>query len=124
MKRVLLVDDSPAVRTILKIYLSVGPYKLLEAEDADRALKLVRLQTIDLILADFTMPGISGLELFEKVRASGNTRTALVLITASRDPEIATKAKTSGADDVVIKPVTPEALRMTVASALARRATL
>lgn len=119
MKRLLLVDDSPAVRTIFKLYLSVGPYKLLEAEDAERALKIARLQPVDLILADFSMPGTSGLELFEKIRAAGNTTTALVLITASQDPQITTKARTAGADDVLMKPITPDALLSAVARALA-----
>ena len=118
MKKLLFVDDSPAVRTLVKLFLSSEAYQVTEAEGMERALKLARIQVPDVVLADYQMPGGSGLDLFTALRKEGMKEVALVLLTAVVDPELSSKAAAAGADEFVIKPVNPVDLRQALARAL------
>lgn len=118
MKKLLFVDDSPAVRTLVKLFLSSEAYQVTEAEGMDRALKLARIQVPDVVLADYQMPGGSGLDLFTALRKEGMKEVALVLLTAVVDPELSSKAAAAGADEFVIKPVNPVDLRQAIVRAL------
>jgi two-component system chemotaxis sensor kinase CheA len=108
--KLLIVDDSAAVRTIIKMYLTGKPYTLFEAGDIDRALKVARLQKPEVVLCDLEMPGGSGLDLFKRLRADGMDKAALILLTASLGTNIPQQAKSAGANCVLMKPVTQEDL--------------
>lgn len=64
LQTVLIVDDEPSIRELIKVILADLRLRIKEAESGERALRALRENTIDLILCDFDMPGMSGLELF------------------------------------------------------------
>ncbi len=68
-ERVLVVDDSKSQRRILTVYLSRWGYEVLQAGTGAEALEICAQQEIDLIVSDWMMPGMSGLELCQKYRA-------------------------------------------------------
>jgi len=119
--RILLVDDSKAARRFLLRALDDAgvAHRTTEAEDGSTALNLLREKTFDLVLCDWNMPEINGVELLRIVRATGRKiRFGVISSLASgRDVEVALK---SGADFVLAKPVQVPALRDAFA-ALERR---
>ena len=77
-QRVLLVDDSRSIRTLLKIYLMARSFEFLEAESAEEGLKVAEAEPVDLILTDFHMDGMNGADFAGQIRASANARLAKV----------------------------------------------
>ncbi len=70
MKRLLAVDDDPSVLETLVDALTTKGYEVLTADDADRALSLLRRQVFDLVLLDYQMPGKNGFELYRELSAT------------------------------------------------------
>jgi CheY-like chemotaxis protein len=106
-QRVLVVDDSRSIRTLLKIYLAGRAFDFVEAETAEEALKLVQQRAVDLILTDFHLEGMSGAELASRVRADpALRRTPVLMISGERDVQrLAALAKEAGVDAVISKPI-------------------
>src|SRR3954451_6538698 len=71
-QRVLLVDDSRSIRTLLKIYLMARNFEYVEAESGEEALKVLEQGAVDLVLTDFRMDGMNGAEFAMQVRANKN----------------------------------------------------
>ena len=71
-KRILVVDDDPQIRRILRAVLVAKRYEVIEAECGEDALKLMRSEKYDLMLLDINMPGISGIEVCREVRTSSD----------------------------------------------------
>ncbi|MFY2563799.1 response regulator [Corallococcus terminator] len=89
-QRVLLVDDSRSIRTLLKIYLMARNFEFLEAESAEEGLKVAEAETIDLILTDFHMDGMNGADFAAQVRANANPKLAKVpILMMTGDPNVA-----------------------------------
>lgn len=106
-QRVLVVDDSRSIRTLLKIYLAGRAFDFVEAETAEEALKLVQARAVDLVLTDFHLEGMSGAELATRLKADPHSRrTPVVMISGERDvkglQELALRA---GVDGVLPKPI-------------------
>jgi two-component system chemotaxis response regulator CheY len=120
-RRLLVVDDSPSVRTIIKVYLALEPFDIAEAGDVPRALTLTAIQKPDAILADFNMPGKSGLDLFRELRAKGMNQVALLMLTASKEVGLVERATQAGADACLTKPIDPKALKDALQLALFKR---
>ncbi len=120
MKRVLLVEDSNTIRHILKVYLMRLKLDFLEAEKADHGLRLLITQPVDLVIADFNLPGsMDGLEFVRRVRASEFSRVRqvpIVLLTGGKAPDLEAKALEAGASEFVRKPISIDSL-----AAVARR---
>lgn len=115
--RVLLVDDSSTIRSIIRVYLMGADVEFLEADRADKALELLATQDVDLVVVDFNMPGLDGASFIERLR--GHPRSTLrsvpvVLLTAEKAPEIQARGAQAGATDFIRKPVTSASLRETV----------
>jgi response regulator RpfG family c-di-GMP phosphodiesterase len=100
--RILIVDDEPNVLSVLYSLLS-DRYECKTAASAIEALEYLKEESYDLILSDIMMPGMSGLELLEKV-SSLNTDTVVVLISANLNIQSAIEAMRRGAFDYVTKP--------------------
>ncbi len=117
--RVLFVDDSRLLREQASDALS-GRVRLECAESAEAALDALSREPADLVVSDLTLPGASGLDLFERVRrvAPG---TAFVLLTANASIDSAIRALRMGAADYLRKPVTQEELALCVERVLAHR---
>lgn len=116
MKRILIVDDSSIARDIVKKILGAG-YEYDKAANGEEALSKIRETSPDLVLLDLLMPGIDGFGVLEKLQETGNTIPVL-LLSADIQKSTREKALTSGAADLLNKPIDPEALRLKVACLL------
>jgi putative two-component system response regulator len=118
--RILVVDDDPEVRDEIVSLLTKAGYSCTAAGGPAEARDLLEAADFELALCDVTMPGESGISLARWIRASTAT-TAVVMVTASADPDLADLALASGAYGYVIKPFRSVDLLIAVASALRRR---
>jgi two-component system chemotaxis response regulator CheY len=118
MKRtVLIVDDSDTIRHIIKVYLMKLKLEFLDAERADRGLRLLGASPVDLIIADFNMPGMNGLDFVRQVRADDRLevrQVPIVLLSGGKAPELERRALEAGASEFVRKPVSSAALSAVV----------
>lgn len=105
-KRVLLVDDSPFFRNMLAPMLSVAGYHVTSTADAKDALRMCdQGEKFDLIVSDIEMPGMSGFEFAEKVKAEGSKwkSTPLVALSSHATPQDLDRGRAVGFDDYVAK---------------------
>lgn len=110
LRRVLIVDDEPAVREMLAVALEMAGFEVTEADNTATALNQVASSIPDLMLIDWMMPQVSGLELCRRLRRNPDTASIpLILLTARGEEE----AKIKGlevADDYITKPFSPREL--------------
>jgi len=109
---VLVVDDSKAQRKILQMQLTRWGYQVTEAASGDEALTLCRAQDFDIVLSDWMMPGMTGLEFCKAFRALPRDGYGyfILLTSKSEKTEIADGLE-NGADDFLTKPVNADELR-------------
>jgi DNA-binding NtrC family response regulator len=105
----MLVDDDEWIRDSMRIFFENEGCNLVTAETAEEALKIIKKQHFDIIIADLRLPGISGIKLFEYVRDS-NKGLIKILITAYMDKKVSSDAKKAGIDDLIEKPFTSETI--------------
>lgn len=106
---ILLVDDSPTVRNIVKIYLMNLRSGFVEADEASRALQLLKLVPVSLIIADINMPGMDGISFCKEVRQSTDPKVKnipVILLTADKTEVLRSRGQEAGASDFILKPVT------------------
>jgi len=118
--RVVVVDDSRLIREIAYDALA-GRLAVECCSDAEGALAALAREPADLVISDLEMPGMSGIELLERVRRE-HPGTEFVLLTANASVESAIGALRMGAADYLIKPVQPDSLALVVDRILAQRA--
>jgi len=114
---VLLVDDSPTVRNIVKIYLMNLKVSTVEADDAARALQILRLVPVSLVIADINMPGMDGITFVKEVRASqmpAVRSVPILLLTAEKNADLRQRGTEAGANAFIQKPVSHHELTETV----------
>lgn len=112
MRRVLVVDDSRAQRMVLAASLGRQGYSVFEAASGEEALEIARREPIDLILSDWMMPGMDGLEFCRQVRALPlDYYVYFILLTSKSDKGALAQGLDVGADDFLTKPVNAEELR-------------
>jgi len=116
---ILVVDDDDRIRTLLKRYLSENGYRASVAPNGEKARELLGSVEFDLLILDVMMPGLSGFDLTEKIRAASNV--PILLLTARGLPEDRIEGLERGADDYLSKPFEPRELLLRV-NALLRRA--
>ncbi len=128
MLKVLIADDSKMMRIMHARSLRQAGYEaeILEAGSGEEALQLFEPGTLDLVIVDWNMPGMDGVEFAraarERERASGKRPTPFLMITSQSTDEQMHRAKDAGVDTLLTKPVTPEALAATLDMLLAARA--
>lgn len=118
---VLVVDDDPKVRDVLRLYLTREGCRTLEAADGPTALEIARAERCDLVLLDVMLPGIDGLEVCRQLRDEGDT--PIMLLTARSGDSDKVVGLDLGADDYVVKPFSPRELMARVRAQLRRRRT-
>jgi two-component system response regulator AtoC len=117
MKRVLVVDDDRRMRRTLQIVVESMGLASAAAASGEDAREQLRKGRFDLVLTDLKMPGASGIDLLEQVRAE-HPRLPVVLITAYGTIQTAIEAMRKGASDYVLKPFDNESLRLVIGRAL------
>jgi response regulator RpfG family c-di-GMP phosphodiesterase len=105
--RILLVDDDPALRTLLRTTFEVADVDVVEADGADAARRRIRAARPDVIVLDVNMPGTTGLELCEELKADPATREIPVILLTGSTGGTTAAAKRVGADAFVRKPFSP-----------------
>jgi len=118
-RRVLVVEDDPAIRRGVVAALSFAGYKVLEAADGPRGLSLAETAEVDLVLLDVVLPGTDGLEILRRVRESRPTRP-VILMTARAAEDDRVGGLAAGADDYVVKPFSVRELLARVEAVLRR----
>lgn len=109
--RVLVVDDSKAQRKILTLSLSRWGYSVAEAASGDEALDLCKTESFDIILSDWMMPGMTGLEFCRAFRALPREAYGyFILLTSKSEKGEIAHGLDGGADDFLTKPVSPDEL--------------
>jgi DNA-binding response OmpR family regulator len=117
--RVLIAEDDESLRALMRMTIDVGGLDIDEAGDGNSALQAARAAPPDLVLLDWTMPGLSGLDLCRALRADPATAGAtIVMVTARVLPADRAAAIAAGVDHYVGKPFSPVALLDTVRHAL------
>jgi two-component system, OmpR family, KDP operon response regulator KdpE len=107
--RVLVVDDDPQIRRVLRSMLAARDYEVHDARTGEEAIEFLRQNRLDMVLLDVNMPGMSGLEACRQIRSW--SEIAIIMLTVSDAEEDKVAALDAGADDYVTKPFgTPELL--------------
>jgi DNA-binding NtrC family response regulator len=119
MAVILVVDDEPLQRDILKIILTDAGYETLAASSGEEALKLTRTYNPDVVLTDLKMKGMDGIELLERLTGREEAPTVLIM-TAFGTIDSAVEAMKKGAFDYMTKPLNKDVVIMTVQRALER----
>lgn len=107
--RILVVDDDPQIRRVLRMTLASRDYTVSDARSGEEAVNALRSDKADLVLLDMNMPGIGGLETCRLIRAS--SEIPIIVLTVRNAEKDKVEALDAGADDYVTKPFgTPELL--------------
>jgi len=117
MKRLLTVDDSRAVRSMVSKAVREAGFEVDEAEDGEQGLARLEEATYDLILLDVTMPVLDGPGMLEKIRARGD-KTPVLMLTSESKRSIVSNVMQMGISDYILKPFKPEELAAKVAKLL------
>jgi putative two-component system response regulator len=121
MSRILVIDDEEVIRILVAEILSSAGHEVESAESAERALALLDHADFDLVVSDVVMPGLSGLELLEAVRAR-RASLPVVLVTGAGTYDTLSRALMHGAAGLVTKPFAHAELQAAVEDALERAA--
>ncbi len=110
--KVLVVDDFATMRRIVKgVLKQLGFKDIIEADDGTSALNELKKQKVGLIVSDWNMPKMTGLELLKKVRADEELKSIpFVMVTAEGQKENVIEAVKAGVSNYIVKPFTPETL--------------
>jgi type IV pilus assembly protein PilB len=119
--RVLVVEDSATVSTVVKYFLELEGFEVLVATDGQAGLEMAFRERPDVVVSDVNMPGMGGVEMVKALRS--DTRTSqmrIMMLTSEASVESETKGLAAGADDYVLKPVEPRRLAARVKALCAR----
>jgi two-component system phosphate regulon response regulator PhoB len=120
---ILVVEDEPAIRELLKVNLEDAGYEVREAEDAEAARSALNEVLPDLLLLDWMLPGQSGLALARQLRGTMRTRDLpIIMLTARSDEADKVAGLEAWVDDYVTKPFSPRELKARIKAVLRRRA--
>ena len=111
--RILVVDDEPSMRDMLRIVLSRDGYEVLVAKSGAEAIEVLRQQSVDLLLSDIRMPGTGGVEVLQAAKEQ-NPDIVAFMMTAHASTETAVEAMRLGAADYFTKPFSMDELKLKV----------
>jgi len=121
MPTILLVDDSTAIRNMLKATLDPFGYRILEAAGGRAGLELIKHETIDLVISDQNMAGLDGLGMVKAIRAgTQNQNVPILVLTTETSDEMKSAFRAAGASGWMSKPFTPERLEAALQKFLGR----
>lgn len=121
MPTILVVDDEPDIREVIRFALESAGFRVVEAGHADDARKLLATENPDLILLDWMLPGRSGLELAQQIKQNARTRAVPIIMVSARGEESdRVRGLDTGADDYIAKPFSPREMVARVNAVLRR----
>lgn len=120
--RVLVADDDPAICSLIDTVLKKGPYEIVIRHDAESALLALASEGyFDIVICDFMLPGISGIDFIERLRSDERTgRVPILMISGHTNYAMDGRAKSAGANLFLNKPFTLSQLRAAVSSLVAQ----
>jgi two-component system phosphate regulon response regulator PhoB len=122
---ILVVEDEAAIATMLRYNLEKQGFRVEEAGDGQEALNLIAETTPDLVLLDWMLPTLSGIEVCRQIRRRHETRNLpVIMVTARAEDQDAVRGLNIGADDYIVKPFGMEALLARVRALLRRTGTV
>lgn len=120
---ILVVEDEPGIQEVLKFNLGQHGHDVIVASDAEEGLSLLRGALPDLILLDWMLPGMSGIDFARRVRADSRQKNIpIIMLTARSDERDKVQGLDTGADDYITKPFSPRELMARIKAVLRRRA--
>ena len=123
--RIMVVDDEPDIRKVVRMTLEKAKYEVLEAEDGEKAIEILNKgenrMMLDVIICDIRMPNINGVEAISYFLKE-YPRVPLIVLTGFPDTDMATSFLRQGVVDYLVKPVEGEKLKEAVAKAMEQRA--
>jgi two-component system KDP operon response regulator KdpE len=122
MGNILIVEDDPNIRKLVRVNLVKRGYTVSEAEDSHQAMALFQSETVDLVLLDMVLPGLSGVDICVWIRARSDV--PIIVLSARSEEDLKVAALDAGADDYVTKPFGHEELLARVRAFLRRSYTV
>jgi two-component system, OmpR family, phosphate regulon response regulator PhoB len=120
---ILVVEDEPSIQTLIAVNLKRAGHEVVGALDAESAQRQINAALPDLILLDWMLPGMSGLEMARRLRGDARTRSVpIIMLTARGDERDKVQGLETGADDYITKPFSPRELLARIQAVLRRRA--
>jgi len=119
--RILVVDDEPQIRRVMRTTLVANGYEMAEARSGEDALEMLRRERYDLVLLDVNMPGLGGIGTCRAIRGERpGLDLAIIMLTVRNDEKDKVEALDAGADDYVTKPYSTPELLARIRAALRR----
>lgn len=103
--RILVADDEPEIRDVLRLYLEKDGYEVAEAADGIEAMKILKNEEIDLVILDIMMPGLDGYRVLRNIREDNNV--PVIILSAKSTDSDKILGLDMGADDYIVKPFAP-----------------
>jgi two-component system phosphate regulon response regulator PhoB len=120
---ILLVEDEPGIQELLKLNLGQAGHQVTAANDAEDALQYLRNTLPDVILLDWMLPGMSGIDLCKRLRSDNRYQPVpIIMLTARGEEQDKVAGLDTGADDYITKPFSPRELVSRIRAVLRRRA--
>lgn len=120
---ILVVEDEPGIQEVLKFNLGQHGHDVVVAGDGEDAMSLLRGALPDLILLDWMLPGMSGIDLAKRIRGDGRLKgIPIIMLTARTEERDKIQGLDTGADDYITKPFSPRELMARIKAVLRRRA--
>lgn len=107
---ILIVDDESAIRDMVRMALEIDGFRVSDASNAHQAAKILEQHDIDLILLDWMMPGVSGIDFAARIRREGKVHAGIIMLTARSDEDDVLRGLDIGADDYIKKPFSTKEL--------------
>ncbi len=118
MGNILIIEDDPSIRKLVKVNLMKRGYTVTEAEDSHKAIALFQEVSVDLVLLDLILPGLSGVDVCKWIRSRSDI--PIIILSAKLEEDLKVAALDAGADDYVTKPFGQEELLARVRAFLRR----
>lgn len=118
MGNILIVEDDPSIRKLVRVNLAKRGYTVIEAADSHQAIALFQEVPVDLVLLDMLLPGLSGVDVTSWIRARSDV--PIIILSARLEEDLKVAALDAGADDYVTKPFGSEELLARVRAFLRR----
>src|SRR5256714_9779364 len=119
MKKILIIEDEATIAQLIRLYLEQANYQVLTAGDGVAGLELHARERPDLVILDLMLPVMDGMEVCRRIRAWANT--PILMLTARQGEEDRIAGLELGADDYLVKPVSPREVVSRVKAILRRR---